>query len=336
MSVLAGGATTAGRSLEPDLPLAAMPSRQPPKRWRSGQHMLFRRDYRTTGAVPSQPIGSSQPMPAVLVKPRQIVRGFTYRGAVLNEALVEQLRTQVRAQEPLLSAPQVTSSRLCSVCRGPTGRRSARCYGCDLHMQCAPGSLADVVVPVAFAIKGGSHARCLWQYKSERLAAEAVGRAALTVRALLLVFLHDHGPCLWRAADIPGPTHLAVVPTARGRPGTHPLRALIAEHLTGPWAELRARPGGEQVRDLDPGRFKARAIPGARVLLIDDTWTTGSSAQSAAMALRRAGADAVITVVLGRHVGRAEAERAGLDPAAMPFRQESCPVHGANPVGLGP
>jgi hypothetical protein len=192
------------------------------------------------------------------------------------------------------------------------------------------------VVPVAFAIKGGSHAQCLWQYKSVRLTAETVGRAALTVRALLLVFLHDHGPCLWRAAGIPGPTHLAVVPTARGRPGTHPLRALIAEHLTGPWAELRPRPGGEQVRDLDPGRFRAAALPGARVLLIDDTWTTGSSAQSAAMALRRAGADAVVTVVLGRHVGRAEAERADLGPAVMPFRQESCAVHRDYAVGSGP
>ena len=286
-------------------------------------------------------------MLGVLMKPRQIVRGFTYRWAVLDEApwpeslepapvVLRQLRALVRAQEPLLSAPQAMSSWLCSVCRGPTGRGSARCYQCDLHAQCAPGCLADVVVPVAFAIKGGPHAQCLWQYKSLRLTAETVSRAALTVRALLLVFLHDHGPCLWRAAGISGPTHLAVVPTARGRPGTHPLRALLAEHLTGPWAELRARPGGEQVRDLDPGRFRAAALPGARVLLIDDTWTTGSSAQSAAMALRSAGADAVVTVVLGRHVGRAEAERANLGPAVMPFRQESCPVHADRPVGSGP
>ena len=111
---------------------------------------------------------------------------------------------------------------------------------------------------------------------------------------------------------------------------------LVAEHLTGPWAELRARPGGEQVRDLDPGRFRAAALPGARVLLIDDTWTTGSSAQSAAMALRSAGADAVVTVVLGRHVGRADAELAGLEPAVMPFRQESCAVHANHAVTSGP
>jgi len=41
----------AGRPIQLDLPLAAMPNRQPPKRWLRGQQMLSRRDYRTIGAV---------------------------------------------------------------------------------------------------------------------------------------------------------------------------------------------------------------------------------------------------------------------------------------------
>src|SRR5215467_8871907 len=75
-------------------------------------------------------------------------------------------------------------------------------------------------------------------------------------------------------------------PPARGRPGVHPLRELIGDYLALPRAELSARPGGLQVRDLDPERFTVSPLPRARVLLIDDTWTTGSSAQSAAIALR--------------------------------------------------
>ena len=167
----------------------------------------------------------------------------------------------------------------------------------------------------------------MWQYKSATLAAAARAVPATTLRALLLVFLRDHGPCVWRAGGIEAPTQLAVVPTGRGRQGTHPLRALLDPYLSAPWAELAARPGGEQARDLDPDRFEATVRPGARVLLIDDTWTTGSSAQSAAMALRRAGARSVAAVVLGRHVGLAEADRAGLGPGAMPFRLGSCAVH---------
>ncbi len=193
-----------------------------------------------------------------------------------------------------------------------------------------------MVVPVAFAIKGGPHARRLWQYKSPRLTAAAAAGPATLLRALLLVFLRDHGQCLWRAAGMPGPTHVAVVPTARGRPGPHPLRTLVQGYLAAPWAGLMARPGGEQVRDLDPERFRAQALPGARVLLLDDTWATGSSAQSAAMALRRAGARSVVTVVLGRHVDSAAADQAGLGPAGMPFRPGSCAVHEARAVGSRP
>jgi hypothetical protein len=292
-------------------------------------------------------------MPVVLMKPRQIVRGFTYRGIVLEDAPAwsgarrrpvgwPELRAIVRAQQPLLSAPPPGCARLCAVCRGPSGAGSARCFECDLHEQCAAGSLADLVVPVAYAIKGAPHARRLWQYKSPRMSETAAAGAGVILRAMLLVFLRDHGSCLWRAAAAARgahaaarPTHVAVVPTARGRPGEHPLRALVHGYLAAPWAELTARPGGEQVRDLDPERFTARQVPGARVLLVDDTWTTGSSAQSAAMALRAAGASSVITVVLGRHLGGA-ADEAGLGPAGMPFRLGSCAVHGVRAVGSRP
>jgi hypothetical protein len=293
----------------------------------------------------------------VQMKPLQIVRGFTYGGTVLDEAPPSvplsrpppplpglfrretgwsQLRSVAAAQQSLLSAPQAGCALLCTVCRGPAGKGSARCFPCDLHLQCAPGALADLVVPVAFAIKGGPHARRLWQYKSPRLTATAAAGPGLLLRSLLLVFLRDHARCLWRAAGMPGPTHVAVVPTARGRPGPHPLRTLVQGYLATPWAAMVARPGGEQVRDLDPERFTAQALPGARVLLIDDTWATGSSAQSAAMALRQAGARSVVTVVLGRHMDSTAADQAGLGPARMPFLPGCCAVHEARAAGSRP
>ncbi|HWF82169.1 MAG TPA: phosphoribosyltransferase [Streptosporangiaceae bacterium] len=174
------------------------------------------------------------------------------------------------------------------------------------------------MLPVAFAPKGSPIARYLWQYKSPGPEATAAGMVLL---ALLLVFLRDHGACGWRSAGFVNPTHVAVVPTARGRPGVHPLRGLIAPYLGWSWAELAARPD-QRERDLDPGRFDAAPVPGGRVLLVDDTWTTGASAQSAAMALRGAGARSVATVVIGRHIGQP-----ALDLAAMPFRTEICAEH---------
>jgi adenine/guanine phosphoribosyltransferase-like PRPP-binding protein len=43
-------------------------------------------------------------------------------------------------------------------------------------------------------------------------------------------------------------------------------------------------------------------VAGADVLVVDDTWVSGGSAQSAAAALKLAGARHVAVVVLGRHV----------------------------------
>ena len=161
--------------------------------------------------------------------------------------------------------------------------------------------LADVVAPAAYAPKGGCLARNLWLYKSARPEA---GQAGTALRALLLVFLHDHGEVVWQQAGMTSPTHACVVPSRRGRPGPHPLQVLLGEFLALPWAVLRIQPGADPVaRALDPDRFRApRPLTGASVLLLDDTWTSGGSAQSAAVALKRAGARSVAAVVLGRHV----------------------------------
>jgi hypothetical protein len=224
------------------------------------------------------------------------------------------------------SGPKVPS--LCACCRGPAGPGCSRCYQCDLAAQCLSGLLPDVVVPIAYAVKGGEHARNLWFYKSGHPGSAA---AAAALAALLLVFLHDHGPCAWRAARMAAPTHVALVPSGRGRPGSHPLRSLAAPYLALPRAALalRAR-DDQQIRDLDPDRFRAQRLPGARVVLLDDTWTSGASAVSATAALKLAGASSVAVIVLGRHVAASPAQPglAAFSPAVLPFRPRLCAVHG--------
>jgi orotate phosphoribosyltransferase len=54
---------------------------------------------------------------------------------------------------------------------------------------------------------------------------------------------------------------------------------------------------------VNPDKFEVtRRFQGEPVLLIDDTWTTGASAQSAAGALKAVGAGVIALVVIGRHV----------------------------------
>jgi hypothetical protein len=235
------------------------------------------------------------------------------------------------AQAPTLSAPAPGLPGLCAVCRGPAAPRRSCCFQCELHLECGGDELADLVLPIAYAPKGGPHARHLWQYKSRSLAGEPASEAASALLALLLVFLREHSGCLWRSIGARGPTHIAVVPTAR-RAGPHPLRALIAPYLARPWAELTARPDEHRVRELDPDRFAALPVPDSRVLLVDDTWTTGASAQSAALALRRAGARSVVTVIIGRHLALSRDQQRSFQEATLPFDVERCGVHGGPAV----
>lgn len=209
------------------------------------------------------------------------------------------------------------------MCWAPVRPGYARCFQCELHAQSVPGGPADAVVPIAYSVKGSSLARDLWLYKSTR-DGSCAARSAL--RSLLLVFLRDHGRCVRRRAGMPPVTHLCVVPSGRGRPGPHPLAALIAPYTALRWATLVA--GGHDhpwVRDLDPERFRAaQPLPGAAVLLLDDTWASGGSAQSASTALRRAGARWVAAVVVGRHMASPAAGPA----AGVPLRLDRCAVHG--------
>jgi hypothetical protein len=234
---------------------------------------------------------------------------------------------------PGLRAPLPAGPGCCAVCRGPARAGRAFCFHCGRHRQVAPGLLADVVVSVSYSIAGTGFARALWRYKAED-GGDQAARTALGT--LFLVFLYGHGHCLWDAAGpvLPGvtaPTALAVVPSGRGRWGAHPLRELAGSYLTAPWITLSDAPGEPLLtRELHPGRFRAAGpLTGADVLLLDDTWTTGSSAQSAAVALKLAGARSVVILTIGRYLNLSD-DVSDFFAAAVgksSFRIDRCAVH---------
>ena len=220
----------------------------------------------------------------------------------------------------------------CRACQGPARPGYVRCFQCELHAQSAPGLLADAVAPVAYAVKGSPLARDLWLYKAGRPGSGVAGSRLLL---LLLAFLHDHGSRVWRLAGMARPSHACVVPSGRGRAGPHPLQAMAAPYLALPWVSMRPQPGGDPwARSLDAGRFRAGpGAAGAEVLLLDDTWASGASAQSAAVALKQAGARAVAVVVIGRHVPAAGSvlPPAARAPAPVNGRARCARVNRLNP-----
>jgi orotate phosphoribosyltransferase len=109
---------------------------------------------------------------------------------------------------------------------------------------------------------------------------------------------------------------------------------LIANRFRLPWLSLTANTAvPADLRAFHGDRFSvltpAQEIQRARVLLFDDTWTTGARVQSAAYALKQAGAERVAAIVLGRHVNPEYGPWEPLLKAIKDrsYRQETCAVH---------
>ncbi|RZS38868.1 hypothetical protein EV193_10479 [Herbihabitans rhizosphaerae] len=197
----------------------------------------------------------------------------------------------------------------CTVCTGPA--TSTLCGRCRRHEDEFGDRLADHVVILTYVRLGdGSDwhqsAHTVWAYKERPPAPKCANDMALMIKAAETL----HGDCIARQAGGPW-TAITFVPSA-GRPGaSHPVANLARQIRTNNAAENRL------LLDIGPGfdAQPARSVRGDRfevplsylarvrdrhVLLIDDTWTTGSKAQSAAVTLHDAGAAKVTVLCVAR------------------------------------
>jgi hypothetical protein len=261
------------------------------------------------------------------------VRSQLMMGATLRAPLYEKVMQTPRG-----------GFAVCRDCFNLT-RGFERCYACA-----STERVLDAVVPISYSVGGESLNGALAGYK--RLGGPLARRLAADLAVILERFLVRHEACLARACGIE--EHLArgvagkrtrstcglgsfdlvtTVPSSdRQRDERHPLRWIVGE-LASPTADrhqrlLRRSQVPFEQRRFDRHRYEpTRALSGERVLLVDDTWTTGASAQSAAAALRDAGASSVAAVVIGRHLNRAWHENdVRLRTLAHPFEWSSCAV----------
>jgi hypothetical protein len=197
------------------------------------------------------------------------------------------------------------------VCCGPAAGGFAHCFACRTVAQRLRLPLTGVL-PVHFCPASGPLYAVLMGYK-ESPVDEARRHFTVSLLDHFGRFLSRHARCveaaLGGAADVVLPVPSTV------RPGGSPLERVggLAETVTatlGPravWAPGLLRRSAQPVGHMrpHPGAFEvtpagAAVVPGARVVLLDDTYVSGARAQSAAAALRRAGAGAALIVPLGR------------------------------------
>lgn len=220
----------------------------------------------------------------------------------------------------------------CRVCGEPTAG-TEHCRHCAQHRKIPHP--ADVVAPLMYAVAGTPAATLLRDYKDHPLRTRRT-QGARVVGELVEAALSRHSTCI--AASVGEPISIrTVVPSLTFRPQVHPLTQLLRDVGVDVRDVMVAGSTATCHRIVQPDKFEVtrrEVIRGGHVLLLDDVWTTGSNAQSAALALRRAGAKAVSVLVIGRWINptyppvRRFLERhqyTGFDPAGCPATGGKCP-----------
>jgi predicted amidophosphoribosyltransferase len=191
-----------------------------------------------------------------------------------------------------------------------------------------------VVAPISYSLSGSRLHREIAAYKRD--AEPFVGYAVKALAEILECFLSAHELCAGRGERFDVVT---TVPSSDNqRDQHHQLRQIVAERVPAVSGRhqrlLVASRCAAASRSFDRGRFEVpKSLSGQRVLLIDDMWTTGASAQSAAAVLRAAGASYVAAVVIGRYLNREYSDnQARLSRLDVGFSWESCVLCWQDPL----
>jgi predicted amidophosphoribosyltransferase len=192
---------------------------------------------------------------------------------------------------------------VCRRCLNLTAEAAGLCRAC----RAGEHQLA-AIVPISYSVGGEWLHHLIASYKRD--ADPWVPDAMITLARICEAFIDAHERCVASAAGVERFELVTTVPSGDPmRDAEHPLRCIVGD-LVAPTCDrherLLVRSDAPAIpRHFDASRYRAtRPLSGEAVLLIDDMWTSGASAQSAAAALLDAGAGKVAAIVIARHLNR--------------------------------
>jgi hypothetical protein len=226
--------------------------------------------------------------------------------------------------------------RTCPVCSTTTNPGYSWCRACDGHRSFGTSRpTADHVGILTYAVEGKQSHYLMRGYKASEPVSIQEHRSVVTLLAFAGLYLHME--CLGRIASLPV-THWTSVPSLPAKPGEHPLHQILGPIMVNiPEIPLTAAVNVSAPRAFrDNHFFAAYQLPYAsHVLVIDDTWTSGGHAQSAALAVKFAGASKVSILSLARYFRESYGDNEKFaseyltqdyDPRRCPWRPEGCPA----------
>ena len=235
----------------------------------------------------------------------------------------------------IYTPPPSHGEGVCNVCHGIPNPGYDRCWSCEQSIGSVSQPL-EMIVPISWYRVSEQLWSVLRGYKDDP-DDDARERYRLRVAATLHRFMRDHGEHIEAAAGRSWDT-VSCIPSKGLREGTHPFEGAIKlgrqlKRLYRPLLEIDDATLSSRVYGSDR-LFKVRDgvdVEGLRVLLLDDTLTSGATFQSAASALALAGADVVAGVVVGRVISTNDARfphrlEAWERQRRIPFSFDSCCV----------
>ena len=196
---------------------------------------------------------------------------------------------------------------MCSLCLGAVNGTYSFCFYCNKFRKTYWDAWGDrlSVVPMTVAENPSDWYSALMTYKRTQFVEHGS-----TIAALAYEWVKAHAGNLADLLDGHA-THVSLVPSKNAGItfDSQPLRRALA--LVRPMSEnlrelLRCvSTRSKRLMECDPGVFDTVAdVDGARIILIEDTWITGSTALSAAGTLLEAGAASVVITPIAREMKR--------------------------------
>lgn len=224
-------------------------------------------------------------------------RRATMTPAPAHEPAAAPISFRAGEEQEALILPPGALEGVCVWCHGLLADRVNLCFNCDENSRALDGVIQPII-PISLYAKPSPLRDWLTFYKDDGdVAADPSARDAIGT-VLERFFVENEAWVAGLGAD-----GVIIVPSTL-RPPPHPLAVLVRERGSLPFEVLHglsrttANLGHNQP---NTDAFAASDdLRGKRILLLDDVYTSGARAQSAAYALRRVGAENVALCIIGR------------------------------------
>lgn len=204
-----------------------------------------------------------------------------------------------RIAAPLLASSMAvppSGSGVCGICHSSVDGYDF-CYPCNQARQFLLRNV-PVIVPISLEVEGEQLHHALKGYKDDRDSAVR-DRFAYQLAALTEIFWRNHQTCVEPFDSV------ATLPSME----RNAFEAVVhrSRRLAGLYRPVLTRVGPSGTHQLDATKYTVDSsqVEGRRIVLVDDTFTTGATVFSAVRAIRDAGGTVEHVVVIGRYIKRA-------------------------------